>query len=364
MWMLIFFTLLYFAYSCLIVFSIKNKHLSIGLLLLPVTILSGFRYDVGFDFNTYVLYFHQSQNDNEVYLDATFRLLSKICGDIGANEQLLFLTYSLLSSYMIYKIVIKIAYSYNVVEINTFVLLIILSFYSFYFFLSQNQIRSSLSALFLCYAFLRKEKDIWCYINLILGVLFHSAAIFLVPLIFIIDRVSIKLIFIIFPIIAAFAFFNFFTDFIKLFLSAFNSRFLVYFNSDFFEPKAGLEKIYTLITTVIMFAMLNAAVRILDSSFERTLKFCYLFLLLRLMSIDALIFARLSDFLKPLSIVIVSVTICYISKKIKPNILAFLYLIAVMFAAILNIFWGSNISDLNDYKYNFNICLFGEICPV
>ncbi|XYQ56365.1 EpsG family protein [Pectobacterium carotovorum] len=364
MWMLVLFTLFYFLYVYFIVIFVKNKKTSVILALLPVTLLSGFRYDVGFDFQSYVLYFHQSQYDSEVYLDITFKIFSKIYGYVHANEQMLFLTYSFLSSYMTYKIISRIHSDYNTTNANVFFVIMILSFYSFYFFMTLNQIRSSLSALFISYAFIRRDKDLWCFVNLILSVLFHSAAIFLAPLLFIIDRVSIKVILLSFPVFAAFAYLNLFTDAVKFFLSFFNSRFIVYFDSKFFEPKEGLEKIYTLITTGIMFIVLNYAVKILDVSFYRVLKFCYLFLLLRLMSMDALIFARLSDFIKPLAIITITITICVFSKKIKPNIIPLSYTIIVLAIALLNVFLGSNISTDDNYEYGINFCVFGEICPL
>ncbi|WP_407192080.1 EpsG family protein [Citrobacter freundii] len=45
-------------------------------------------------------------------------------------------------------------------------------------FLSLNQIRSSLSALFLCYAFIKDKRTIVFYLCFFFAFLFHSASIF------------------------------------------------------------------------------------------------------------------------------------------------------------------------------------------
>ncbi|HEE9987323.1 TPA: EpsG family protein [Citrobacter freundii] len=341
-----------------------NTKVQLFLTLFPLFIISAFRYNVGFDFTSYQDYFYLVQEDNDVYLDMTYKSLSRLFYDIGGNEQCIFIIYSLLTVFLLYKIFEYIVVNYDVKNRRIYIIGLVFSFYSFYFFLSLNQIRSSLSALFLCYAFIKDKRTIVFYLCFFFAFLFHSASIFLFPVYFVIKKLNFKFMLFLFPVLALLSFFNLFSELIKVLLLVSNSRFSVYFNSEFFTPKVGLEKFYTLATTFVTLVILGISILNLPRRYEMLLRLVYCFILLRLMSMDALIFARLSDFLKPVSIIIVFATIYEISFKFRPNFILPFYIIAIMILALFNIYIGSNISEIPNYKYYFNFCIFGKVCPI
>lgn len=342
-------------------FSIKVQLL---LTLFPLFVISAFRYNVGFDFTSYQEYFKLVQTDDDVYLDVTYKWLSRIIYNLGGNEQFIFIIYSFFTIFLMYKIIECIVKNYDVKNSRVYIIGLVFCFYSFYFFLSLNQIRSSLSALFLCYAFIKDRRTISFYICIVFAVLFHSASLFLLPVYFIIKKLNFKFMLLLFPLLAVLSFFNAFSELIKLFLHITNSRFSVYFNSEFFAPKTGLEKFYTLTTTFVTLIILWISILNLPRKYETLIRLMYCFILLRLMSMDALIFARLSDFLKPISIVVIFATVNELSLKIRPKVVLPFFIIVTMALALFNIYIGSNVSEMPNYKYYFNFCVFGDVCPI
>lgn len=362
MYTLICFTVFYYVFVFAVFGFSNNIRLSIAISLLPLAVISGFRYDVGFDYDSYSQYFYLSQYDSSIYIDYSFRILSQIIYSVGGNEQFLFLIYSLISIILLYATLVQL---YKKYELNSvFICGFILAYYAFYFYLSLNQIRSSLAALFIFYAFIIPTKNIKTFSLLMLGVFFHSASVFIVPIYYFIDKVKIKLLYFIFPVVGLFAFLGAITNSIHFILTVIDSRFITYFNSEYFTPKTGLEKIYTLATTLSLLIVWFFSVNLLGLRYLRLLKMCFFFLIFRLMSMDALIFARISDFIKPISILVVSLTIYYLSKKVRPKFIFLFYISITFILVIFNIILGSNISELPNYIYQFNFCIFGHVCPI
>ncbi|STH74653.1 Uncharacterised protein [Escherichia coli] len=58
-----------------------------------------------------------------------------------------------------------------------------------------------------------------------------------------------------------------------------------------------MEKMYSMISMIIVLGMVVCLSKLLPKKFDLMIKFVILFVLLRAMSIDILIFARFSDFL-------------------------------------------------------------------
>lgn len=361
---LFFFTLFYFSYVFILGIFIKNNKLLLVSSLIPVTLISGFRYNVGFDFLSYVNYFNLLRYNEDVYLDLSFKYLSYAILYINGNEQFLFLTYAVLYSIALYFLIQIASKTYadaNAVD-AVFVIGLVLSFYAFYFLLTLNQIRSTLSAVFLCYAFLKDRKDIAFYFSVCLSIFFHSAALFLIPIYFMLSRVNIKFLLCMFPFLIILSYFNAFSGFIKYILNLFDSRFISYFDSEYFLPKEGVEKFYSILSMSAIIVIVMTMTTILPKKFESVVKLVICFLLLRAMSIDIMIFARLSDFLKPIAIILIFTMIYIASQKVKPNIILPFYFLSVLCIILLNVYLGSNISHQSDYDYEFNICIFDSKC--
>ncbi|WP_345768833.1 EpsG family protein [Citrobacter amalonaticus] len=359
---LVFFTFFYFLYVLSLGICIKNNKLLLISSLIPVTLISGFRYNVGFDFLSYVNYFDLLKYNEDVYLDFSFRYLSYAILYINGNEQLLFITYAILYSIALYFLIQIASKNYADAVDAVFIIGLILSFYAFYFLLTLNQIRSTLSAIFLCYAFLRERKDFAFYFSVFLSVFFHSAALFLIPIYFMLSRVNIKFLLCMFPFLIILSYFNVFSGLIRYILILFDSRFVNYFDSEYFLPKEGVEKFYSILSMSVIIVIVMTMTTILPKKFESVVKLVICFLLLRAMSIDIMIFARLSDFLKPIAIILIFTMIYKASQKVKPNIILPLYFLGVLSITLLNVYLGSNISHQSDYDYEFNICIFGSKC--
>ncbi|EGE1643548.1 oligosaccharide repeat unit polymerase, partial [Shigella boydii] len=71
MYFLLFFSIFYFVYVILIGTLCHNYKALLIFSLIPLTIVSGIRYNVGFDFMSYVDYFNQLKYSNDIYLDST-----------------------------------------------------------------------------------------------------------------------------------------------------------------------------------------------------------------------------------------------------------------------------------------------------
>ncbi|HAX3200026.1 TPA: oligosaccharide repeat unit polymerase, partial [Escherichia albertii] len=132
--------------------------------------------------------------------------------------------------------------------------------------------------------------------------------------------------------------------------------------SEYFVPKTGMEKMYSVISMTIVLGMVVCLFKLLPEKFDLMIKFVILFVLLRAMSIDILIFARISDFLKPITIILVFTAIYFASNKVTPRIILPIYLIMILLLCLFNIKIGSNITKDDHYTYGYNICLFGNKC--
>lgn len=362
MYFLLFFSIFYFVYVILIGTLCHNYKALLIFSLIPLTIVSGIRYNVGFDFMSYVDYFNQLKYSNDIYLDSTFKYISYFTYYIGGNEQILFLIYAVFYSVALY-FLIKLVLENYITEINNFYTIgLVLSFYSFYFLLSFNQIRAVLSALILCYGLLKNKIDFSFIITITLSILFHSAAMFILPLYFVLRKINVTVLLVIFPFLVVASFFNIFSDIVRFILTLLNSRFLTYFNSEYFVPRTGMGKMYSMISMIIVLGMVVCLSKLLPKKFDLMIKFVILFVLLRAMSIDILIFARFSDFLKPMAIILIFTAIYFSSNKVRPRIILPFYLIMTLFLCIFNIIIGSNITKGNYYTYGYNICFFGNKC--
>ncbi|WP_059258638.1 EpsG family protein [Escherichia albertii] len=359
---LLFFSICYFLYVTSIGMLFNNYKVLLIFSLIPPTIVSVIRYNVGIDFMSYVDYFNQLKYTDEIYLDDTFKYISYFSYYIGGNEQIVFLIYAIFYSAALYFLIKLVLENYMTRINNFYVVGLLLSFYSFYFLLSFNQIRSSLSALLLCYGLLKRKKDFSFVMAILLSVLFHSAAMFILPFYVALRKIKVGYLLVIFPFLLVASFYNIFSDVLKFILTFLNSRFLTYFYSEYFVPKTGMEKMYSVISMTIVLGMVVCLFKLLPEKFDLMIKFVILFVLLRAMSIDILIFARISDFLKPITIILVFTAIYFASNKVTPRIILPIYLIMILLLCLFNIKIGSNITKDDHYTYGYNICLFGNKC--
>ncbi|EEW3329046.1 oligosaccharide repeat unit polymerase, partial [Escherichia albertii] len=73
---LLFFSICYFLYVTSIGMLFNNYKVLLIFSLIPPTIVSVIRYNVGIDFMSYVDYFNQLKYTDEIYLDDTFKYIS------------------------------------------------------------------------------------------------------------------------------------------------------------------------------------------------------------------------------------------------------------------------------------------------
>lgn len=164
----------------------KNRTLKMFISVLPLTIISAIRYDVGWDYlKIYTTGFYMvGQYGVDWFTEGMFRLMIKILYIVFCNPISLFIMFSILIS-----LFFSLCYSNYGKEKNVFIY-IILFVISRYYFCSLNIIRQALSMLIILYSlkFAAKKnfKKYLLYILLAGG--FHYTSYMFIPFYFLISK--------------------------------------------------------------------------------------------------------------------------------------------------------------------------------
>lgn len=172
--MLIYFALFFFLAFFVILENVNVKILPIFKLLTVVLLISisGFRYEIGSDYQNYVFMFDNL--DDYPLLEYGFKYLVLAITLIGGSVQHLFLFTSAL-------IILLLAYTINKYNRRCFFTALAVYVISFVYFESMNTVRQAIAISFMCYAVCSYifNKKRWAFLLLvILSSLFHSSAIF------------------------------------------------------------------------------------------------------------------------------------------------------------------------------------------
>lgn len=142
------------------------------LAILPLGLISGFRYGIGTDyFYTYSPNFYKILNGESPYSEFGFNLLNRIIQLFSHKDTALFLVTSLIFSVLLVKTIIK--YSNNV--IFSFVVV----FISCIYFISLNNVRQSIASIIMLASFpyFMKRDTIKVLLCCLIGMVFHYTSI-------------------------------------------------------------------------------------------------------------------------------------------------------------------------------------------
>lgn len=161
---------------------IKNKYFDF-LPYLIMGIFVGLRYQVGRDYLNYCYIYNNIRDNIEYDVEFGYKIIVKICQSFGGTQQIVFLIFSLLTSFFTYKFIKKNSLDYN---LSTIIYLCI----GPYFLSSTNVIRQALSVSVFLYSikFIKEKKLLKYLISILFSFPIHSTAIFLIPFYFILDK--------------------------------------------------------------------------------------------------------------------------------------------------------------------------------
>ena len=187
----------------------KMQNLVLIIILILLTFISGFRYNVGTDYNSYIQMYHDFN-----YLELGSKFLYKIANNISNDPQTIIVLYSLITNIFTILLLKKISQKENIS-------LIIASYLFIFFPISLNAIRQSLSISIILYSLILLKKNIKNkipYFLLIAACLFHTSALIIFPYLIIIykskDKKLVKnsIIFTVSLVIALLIYFYFLKD--------------------------------------------------------------------------------------------------------------------------------------------------------
>ncbi|WP_425609801.1 EpsG family protein, partial [Vibrio splendidus] len=165
----------------------KNNHISnfaYFSVFLYLTLLSGFRYDVGTDFSNYLHYFYLIELGYDDVAEISFVYLFKFSQFIGLTEQFVFFVLALIISFGF------ISYFKYFCDKSGFLAIYLFFTVSIFYFASFNLVRQFTAvAIFLFSVRYIIERRMFKYILMILfSSSFHISALLMLPLYFVMNK--------------------------------------------------------------------------------------------------------------------------------------------------------------------------------
>lgn len=194
---------------------------------LILIIITGFRYNVGTDYQGYVNNYYYLMNADIPRIELSFRLIAKVAHLLGLNQQFVFLTYSIITYLFIY---LGVRYFDQNAKYRHYIMIFISTFFLFNIF---NTIRQMAAAAICFYAlkFLVEKKFYKYFVLILFATFFHRSAIICILLHYAL-KINIKYLTIGLVISPIFLFTDFANHLIRLALSfTENSVYSVYLNN-------------------------------------------------------------------------------------------------------------------------------------
>lgn len=161
----------------------KHKFLKMFISILPLTVISGLRYNVGWDYPNYATAFSNYGIFGKLYFDEIgFKTIVEVLSSITNDYVYLFILFSIAISFFFSKCFEKYGKEKNAL---TYILLFVLTRY---FFCSLNIVRQALAMIMVVYSFcyIKDERNIKNYLKtfaiILLAASLHKFAIIFIPL--------------------------------------------------------------------------------------------------------------------------------------------------------------------------------------
>jgi hypothetical protein len=143
--------------------------------------VSAIRFEVGYDYNDYLLTINEI-NDGNIHrtIEPSFYLISKFVHIIGLSNEYVFVIYSIISGLCFYFLFKKVRFHPN--------FLYFFIFFSNFYLQSLNQIRNFVAILLIWLAILNYKNIYVFLICSLLAIFFHYSALFVIPIFFFLSK--------------------------------------------------------------------------------------------------------------------------------------------------------------------------------
>ncbi len=171
---------------------IRELDFLLSLILIIILIfVSGLRYQVGTDFNTYVHFINLIKDGYDTYMEPGFELLIKLLAGAGFENQAVFLFSSVITLVFFFLFIIK--------HSNQYTLSVVIFFlFPIFYLASFNGVRQFIAISIFLYAirFVIRKQMMLYILFISIGSLFHKTILLMLPIYFILDReISLKNVF-------------------------------------------------------------------------------------------------------------------------------------------------------------------------
>lgn len=166
----------YFAHLCFKKGKIKSKFVMNSIDFLPyllLIIITGFRYNVGTDYQGYVTNFNLFETSNIGRFEITFQIITGIAHFFNLNQQFLFLTYAAITYTFIY---LSVKYFDKLGEYRHFIIMLVLLYILFNSFNTIRQM-AAVAIFFYSLRFIIEKKIFKYFIFIFIASLFHQSAL-------------------------------------------------------------------------------------------------------------------------------------------------------------------------------------------
>lgn len=268
-----------------------NKKYNLFFICIPVvslSLISGFRYKVGTDFTTYSeIFLYLSDGKINFLEEGGFTLLNKIIKNISGNPQMFFLITSVIINVGITIFIIK----------NSEYIFLSMYFYitTFSYYLTMNGLRQYIASVILIsgYKYLLSGNFKKYLIFVLAAFTFHSTALIMIPIYFLVQKKSDSITnIIIFSItFISMIFYRTFIEILFTFLQ--NTRF-AYYKDIFLEGNGAniLRIIVWMLPVLITYLYLGRARKVYGKKIDILLNLCFLGAIFMLLASKQIFFAR------------------------------------------------------------------------
>jgi transmembrane protein EpsG len=316
-----------------------------------LVLLTAFRYFVGSDYWAYAHLFDDSVLGKEVNVEFSYFLISRVLGEVGLNMQALIFFYAISTYLFIYKGLKEISINKEFLGVTLFLVYVI------FYFPSMSIVRQGLAASIAfwgVYKFLKNEEWLKFLIVLAVAFFFHKSSIvyiLCIPLYLFKPSKFFYIVSTLFALILGLTVFGYMVGLIAN-LTGFGYK-------GYYLGSTPMPQTIFLINTIVLFFIFLLSLKYSNKEDYFIVNIVWLILIFRLLAIDFLPINRLGAAFS-LFIPVYLYVVFYNHMKKQSKLFFLISFLPLMFVSDtfrLN-------KDYSYYQYSFNVCLYGDPCPV
>lgn len=291
----------------------KPNLLFVTLLLIPMILIGGLRYQVGTDFLNYTLMYnsYSNQSISEILLgeDLGFGLINWICSKIVYNPQLMFFVCVFLTTLIIVTTIRK--YS-NIFEISMFLYISTMAYYSQF-----NIVRQCLASAIIFWGikYIFNDNKLKYFAIVIFASMFHSTAIVMIPVYYLvkIEPWSKKMLLIILGAISIMVLFDPFLNVLNIVLQG--TKYQVY--TIIKDVDNGVNFIRVIVLAIPIILSYFYKNKLNDNEVKIYINYSIFYFMIMLISVKATYFARIAGYFNLYNILLFPKIILAEKSKLK-----------------------------------------------